>query len=100
MRDYFCNIIDQFGCKLGNRVYAQGNQSSYPVYDYIFLQDNSYVDSYYEHLAEGGVIAGLGFTDYFGNDITKIGSCWMHTKRQWRDDFPYKPYIITLDRKK
>ena len=102
MRDFYKNIIYRFADKAlpGGRMLEVSSPSKVlPEYDYIFLQDTANIEGYYARLAEGGIIAGYGYTDYFDDDIVKIGTCFMHVKGVWKDNFPYKPYIITIDRK-
>ncbi len=69
------------------------------VYDYVFVRDSKYIEGYYSHLSEGGIIAGEGRTNHFGDDITYLDGHWLHVKPH-KAKFNYRPVVLTIQKRK
>lgn len=100
MRDYFKMQMMQFAM----RTYPSGRflEVGTPIaihdqYDYIFVRDDKDIELYLHHLAEGGIIAGHGYTKYFGDDITRVEKNWLHVKPAY-GKLLFTPIILTIDR--
>lgn len=102
MRDYFKSQMLQFA----GRAFDSGRflEVGTPMtvceqYDYIFVRDEKDIEKYISRLAEGGIIAGHGYTNYFGDDVTRVEKNWFHVKPT-TGKLLFTPVILTLDRTK
>lgn len=100
MGSYNKIVVMKFALKVfpGGRILEVGSPSLLSdLYDFILVENDDQIERYYDHLSEGGIIAGEGDTRYFGDDIIHIEGCWMHSKPA-KGNFPYKPVVITIER--
>lgn len=98
MKGYWENTLYRFakGAFPDGRVIDMSLCTHVPdEYDFIFVREERNLEGYYAHLSEGGIIAGEFKTDFFGDDITKVGDAWIHVKGK-KGSFPYIPYVITI----
>jgi hypothetical protein len=66
----------------------------HPEWEFIEVSDPAKIDTYYDRLVHGGIMAGECPTLL---DNTPIGACWIHVKGD-RKEFRHTPIIITIDR--
>jgi len=102
MRDYFKSQVAQFAARTfpNMRSLEIGTPMTvHDQYDYIFVRDESDIERYYSRLSEGGIIAGHGYTKYFGDDITRVEKNWLHVKPA-KGKLLFTPIILTLNRTK
>lgn len=100
MRDYFKAQMYQFAHRAfdSERFLEVGNPMVVcDQYDYIFVRDEKDIKLYYSRLAEGGIIAGHGYTKYFGDDVTMVEKNWLHVKPT-TGKLLFTPIILTIDR--
>src|SRR5574343_1961349 len=101
MRGYWENRLFRFAQGAFPHGYLVDLSNSVPVpdvYDYVFVRDSKYLDGYYAHLSEGGIIAGEGKCNYFGDDITRFDGHWLHVKGR-KAKFNFRPVVLTINKR-